>query len=338
MKILYPVFLLLLSSAIFGQATDTTKVVINGGCFGRRPIPQQLSATAKKDTAKSETRMIMRCRNISGNSQPLIVLDGNICDNNCINKLQPQDIDSICVIKGAKAMALFGIEGQNGALVITTKKTIPYKLFIKDKTDGNPVPGATVVFTKKSNKARINFVTNDSGYITGKDLPHTSDYTITVSAVGYAAYTDGYNYKPGTGQQGIWLEREYKLNEVVILQYTRLPKRTGCPIGGIYSPVKPVQLINGNNDTTYRVNVFPNPLVKGGVLNLKTDKSAEGPVKIVIREAGGKELLRKDMTNRTEHGVALQIKTDPRWPAGIYFLQVCCENGRILASEKIIIQ
>src|SRR5690606_27515317 len=39
-----------------------------------------------------------------------------------INRLNPNDIESITVLKGANAAALYGSEGVNGALMITTKK------------------------------------------------------------------------------------------------------------------------------------------------------------------------------------------------------------------------
>src|SRR5690606_4608048 len=39
-----------------------------------------------------------------------------------INRLNPNDIESINVLKGANAAAVYGSEGVNGVLIITTKK------------------------------------------------------------------------------------------------------------------------------------------------------------------------------------------------------------------------
>jgi len=80
------------------------------------------------------TRVILRGLNsLSGNNAPLWVVDGlPILDNSNGTKqfnyssgaadLNPDDIESISVLKGANAAALYGSRAQNGAIVITTKK------------------------------------------------------------------------------------------------------------------------------------------------------------------------------------------------------------------------
>ena len=75
---------------------------------------------------------------ISGNTQPLIVLDGVPIRNGNTNNegywtnqrirsnglvdINPEDIESISILKGAAASALYGSEGNNGVVMITTKK------------------------------------------------------------------------------------------------------------------------------------------------------------------------------------------------------------------------
>ncbi|HEV7347618.1 TonB-dependent receptor [Telluribacter sp.] len=62
-------------------------------------------------------------------STPLFVLDGMALDNsstggaiNPLNFLNPQDIESIDVLKDASATAIYGSRGANGVILITTKK------------------------------------------------------------------------------------------------------------------------------------------------------------------------------------------------------------------------
>jgi TonB-dependent starch-binding outer membrane protein SusC len=62
-------------------------------------------------------------------STPLFVLDGFALDNastggatNPLNFLNPQDIESIDVLKDASATAIYGSRGANGVILITTKK------------------------------------------------------------------------------------------------------------------------------------------------------------------------------------------------------------------------
>lgn len=67
-------------------------------------------------------RVILRGnRSITGSSQPLYVVDG-VPIRDEISDLNPDDIESINVLKGPNAAALYGAEAQNGAIVITTKK------------------------------------------------------------------------------------------------------------------------------------------------------------------------------------------------------------------------
>lgn len=59
-------------------------------------------------------------RSIAGSSQPIYVVDGVTMGGN-INNLSPDDIESITVLKGANAAALYGSRANNGVIVVTTK-------------------------------------------------------------------------------------------------------------------------------------------------------------------------------------------------------------------------
>lgn len=56
----------------------------------------------------------------TGKQEPLIVVDGVIRDN--MNQIDPNDIESISVLKDAAAIAPYGLGGANGVVLITTKK------------------------------------------------------------------------------------------------------------------------------------------------------------------------------------------------------------------------
>ena len=83
--------------------------------------------------------LIRGSTSISGNNQPLFVLDGVPVDNsnyasntgnygtgfdygNVAQDINPNDIESISVLKGAAASALYGSRAANGVILITTKK------------------------------------------------------------------------------------------------------------------------------------------------------------------------------------------------------------------------
>ena len=77
--------------------------------------------------------MIRGGSSITGNNQPLFIVDGLPIDNSTSSSLQvasanrasdinPEDIESISVLKGPAAAALYGIQAAEGVVIITTKK------------------------------------------------------------------------------------------------------------------------------------------------------------------------------------------------------------------------
>lgn len=86
------------------------------------------------DIGASSRITIRGVSTIFGSSQPLIVVDGTVIDNNTYSggnsgtdvpnglaDINPQDIESINVLKGGEATALYGMRGTNGVVVVTTK-------------------------------------------------------------------------------------------------------------------------------------------------------------------------------------------------------------------------
>lgn len=68
-------------------------------------------------------RIVLRGqRSLTGNNQALIVLDNIVVPNDYLANLNPNDIESINVLNGSSAAALYGSSASNGALIITTKK------------------------------------------------------------------------------------------------------------------------------------------------------------------------------------------------------------------------
>jgi TonB-dependent starch-binding outer membrane protein SusC len=62
-------------------------------------------------------------RSISGSNDPLIVLNG-IPYQGSINDINPDEIQSVEVLKDASATAIYGSRGANGVIIVTTKKGI----------------------------------------------------------------------------------------------------------------------------------------------------------------------------------------------------------------------
>ncbi len=58
----------------------------------------------------------------TGNGPVLYVIDGKTSSQNAFKSLSRDDIDNLSVLNGTAATALYGAEGANGAIVITTRK------------------------------------------------------------------------------------------------------------------------------------------------------------------------------------------------------------------------
>lgn len=70
----------------------------------------------------ASTRVLLRGnRSINGSSQPLYLVDGVPLAGD-ISDINPDDVGSITVLKGANAAALYGARGQNGVIIVTTRK------------------------------------------------------------------------------------------------------------------------------------------------------------------------------------------------------------------------
>ncbi len=107
---------------------------------GRVPGLSMISTSGLPGSSTSIT--LRGIGSISGNNQPLIVVDGLPVDNRVLDQhnlvsngdnrnsdyinraadINPNDIESINVLKGPEAAALYGQGGASGAIIITTKK------------------------------------------------------------------------------------------------------------------------------------------------------------------------------------------------------------------------
>ena len=73
----------------------------------------------------------------AGGLQPLFVLVNSKGDTSYVTSaehLDPNEIDSITVLKGAAAITKYGKDGENGVVIITTQKLIvrSHKRYIND--------------------------------------------------------------------------------------------------------------------------------------------------------------------------------------------------------------
>jgi TonB-linked SusC/RagA family outer membrane protein len=134
--------------AVTGSAiAETQRENFVNALQGRVAGVQVVSSSGVPGASSSIT--IRGVSSISGSNQPLMIIDGLPMDNKTLNTsqlasdapgsatafsnrgvdftnraadLNPEDIETLVVLKGPEASALYGIDAANGAIVITTKR------------------------------------------------------------------------------------------------------------------------------------------------------------------------------------------------------------------------
>ena len=157
--------------------------------------------TSSSGAAGASSRIVLRGQtSFNGNNEALIVVDGvrmnndensterslgGVANSNRAMDLNPNDIESVSVLKGAAATALYGIEGARGVVLITTKS---------GGSEGLKVSvGANLTFSNVSNVVGLqnSYVQGSGGNWQGPETgqsgswgPHKDD-----------VYWDGSDYK-----------------------------------------------------------------------------------------------------------------------------------------------
>jgi len=103
----------------------------------------------------------------AGNTTPLYVIDG--VQTNSMSDLNPNDIESISVLKDAGSAAIYGVAGGNGVIVITTKKGKAGKTTISyDAYYGTQVPPGGNVWhiLSPQDMSKLSYVAGDASTYT----------------------------------------------------------------------------------------------------------------------------------------------------------------------------
>lgn len=125
-------------------------------------------------------------RSLTGNNEALVVIDGMQTTSTVLATINPQDVESVSILKGGQAATLYGSAGVNGALVITTKQGAKGKL--------------KVSFSNATNFEQINFMPSfQEKYGSGSQY-----YPYSYGEAGYNAdpvFRSKENWRPYENQQ-----------------------------------------------------------------------------------------------------------------------------------------
>ena len=205
--------------------------------------------------------------------QPLILADGKEISMNAMEKMNPSEIESVSVLKDSASIRIYGKRGENGVILVTTKKTGTTTQFDFSKVDNqeNVVPdfqvSGTVVDEQGRPKAGVSILVPNTTYgaITDMDghfsLKAVKGGNLLFSFIGYKSMK-----VPVSATMSVRMEQE-----VVDL----LPEIT-----------KRFVKVKGIKDTSFINGV--------GSVNIHGVKDGEQPLVIV----DGKEVLEKDALSK----------------------------------------
>lgn len=109
------------SVSVVGSDEIEKRVVSNVSKALEGQVPGLTATSGSGQPGSGSTLSIRGFGSISADSSPLYVVDG-VAYGGTLNAINPEDIESISVLKDASAGALYGARGANGVIVITTKR------------------------------------------------------------------------------------------------------------------------------------------------------------------------------------------------------------------------
>ncbi|MEP7143031.1 MAG: SusC/RagA family TonB-linked outer membrane protein [Ferruginibacter sp.] len=106
---------------------DITQAKVTNIATGLSGKISGLQINSVNSSVDQNTRITLRGnRSILGNNEALIVIDDIVMSRDqggtILAQINPNDIDNISVLKGGSASAIYGSDGSNGVIIVTTKK------------------------------------------------------------------------------------------------------------------------------------------------------------------------------------------------------------------------
>ena len=141
----------------------------------------------------SNSLIELRGRNsINGNTEPLILLDGTPIDEDDFRALNPNEIESLDVLKDAGATAIYGNRGANGVILIKTKRG----------SFSQPLKVAVSSIYQVSTVQEDDFDMMNASEILTIEKQLNRGLGVSLSDEEIAAYGEGYNWRDFFWREG----------------------------------------------------------------------------------------------------------------------------------------
>ena len=292
----------------------------------------------------------IRCLASNLNDEPLLIIDGILAEKFELGNINPDNIESIWVLKGHTATALYGCRAATGVILITTKTANDRTIRVKDMLTGEILASVNVdLISMEERKDTIHLITDSSGKIVSNKIGYGKEYELKVSNVGYKNLRCIVSSKQLGKNYTVLLERNYEdLEEVRIKSSVikQLHRRThNAYFDSLYgllrclgAGIKVNDQINiEDRKNSYNIKLYPNPVLRSQKVNIEIENEKDAKLTVRLFCLDGKMISSSEYQIRK--GInKISYSLNGSLIAGLYALQIIDEDSRILKTDKLIIQ
>ncbi|GAA4778142.1 TonB-dependent receptor [Olivibacter ginsenosidimutans] len=132
-------------------------------------VPGMNVISSSGQPGQSASVVIRGIGSVNGTTAPLYVMDGVPIEGAYFQTINPEDIETVNVLKDASAKALYGSRGSNGVIVITTKKGKKGRLNVNYSSQYGFSTLTQPTFEMMDSRERLRFE-EEVGLETGRDI------------------------------------------------------------------------------------------------------------------------------------------------------------------------
>lgn len=182
------------------ELTQGRSVNLQNGLTGK---VSGLNITTVNSGVLEETKIVLRgIRSLTGNNQPMLLVDAIPTPLSFISTINPNDVQDVTILKGASGAALYGPDGANGVILVTTRR---------GTTNGSP----TISVSHTAQLARVSFLPKLQTRYGSGSIP--ADF----GEPGYIPY-ENQQYGPQYNGQMVQLGRPLEDGSVQMVPYSYL--------------------------------------------------------------------------------------------------------------------
>lgn len=258
--------------------------------------------------------MLIGPRGYDPANQPLFIVDGEPAEHgsNALTGINPNDIESISVLKDASAAAIYGLAAKNGVVIVTTKKG--------KKTVADKKPLEEVVVTGYGRpKENADKKPLDEVVVTGYGRPKENSDKKPLEEVVVTGYG-----KSREKSDSFRAEEIIVTGKKITVEAAPLKSSTG----GDNSVTVTGKPLGSSASSITAVKVYPNP--SNDIFNVSFNVEKAGKGYIEVTDINGKPVYRKtinDFTGTYNGQVDLG-----RFPAGTYFIAVVKDGVKVVST------